>query len=253
MTKRNHESVMNARWSKKEDTGRQVKDEEHSYRAEPIRPRNKFQAEFMAALDESSVIAVDGAAGIGKSFITMSQVSDWLKQGRYHKLLLSRPAVGMGNTVGLLKGDMRAKYEPYLLPLVDVLCDRYGKGFYESSLSNGTIEFCPLEYVRGRNFSCVAIVDEMQNVTPAEAYTLVTRVATGGKLILIGDSTQRDIPGPTGLQWLEWFVERHGMEDAFSIIKTTSDDIVRGDVCRRTVKAMEKDIADGVRFGKGVL
>lgn len=253
MTKRNQRDVVDARWEKKESTGRKVKDEEHSYRAEPVKPRNQFQVELLRALATKQVIVVDGSAGIGKSFVTMSVVSDMLKAGTYNKLLLSRPAVGMGHTVGLLKGDMRAKYEPYLLPLVDVLCERYGKGFYEASLGNGVIEFCPLEYVRGRNFSCVAIVDEMQNVTPSEAYTLITRVATGGKLILIGDSTQRDIPGPTGLQWIEWFAKRHGLEDVFTVIKTTSDDIVRGDVCKRTVKAMEKDIAEGVRFGEGLI
>jgi phosphate starvation-inducible PhoH-like protein len=131
---------------------------------------------------------------------------------------------------------------------VDVLCDRYGKGFYESSLENGVIEYCPLEYIRGRNIASVAIADEFQNVKPSEAYTLVTRVAQGGKLICIGDSTQTDISGKTGLEWLYEFVERHGLQDHVSIIKATSDDIVRGDWCKEAVKAMESDRKNGIKF-----
>ena len=248
MTKRNRQRVVDSRWEKKEQIGRVVKDEEHSYIKPPITAKNPFQVELLKTLKTKQVIVVDAPAGVGKSFVTMSEVADWLKKGFYHKVMLSRPAVGMGNTLGLLKGGMREKYEPFLLPLVDVLCDRYGRGFYESSLENGTIEYCPLEYVRGRNFKCVAICDEFQNVLPSEAYTLLTRVAEGGKLICIGDSTQNDLKGRTGLQWLEKFVEDHNLQDYVGVVKATSDDIVRGDLCMFAVKAMEKDRKDGFKF-----
>lgn len=248
MTKRNRQRVVDSRWEKKEQAGRIVKDEEHTYVKPPITAKNAFQVELLKTLKTKQVIVVDAPAGVGKSFVTMSEVSDWLKKGFYHKVMLSRPAVGMGNTLGMLKGGMREKYEPFLLPLVDVLCERYGRGFYESSLENGTIEYCPLEYVRGRNFKCVTICDEFQNVLPSEAYTLLTRVAEGGKLICIGDSTQNDLKGRTGLQWLEKFVSDHDLQDYVGVVKATSDDIVRSDLCMFAVKAMEKDRKDGFKF-----
>jgi len=246
--KRNREKVVNSRWEKKEQQGRVVKDEEHSYVKPPIQAKNSFQVSLIKALKTDKIVVVDAPAGVGKSFVTMSEVADAIKKGKYHKMFLSRPAVGMGPTIGLLKGGMREKFEPYLLPLVDVLCTRYGKGFYESSLENGVIEYCPLEYIRGRNLNSVAIVDEFQNVIPKDAYTLITRVAENGKLILIGDSTQNDLKGKTGLVWLKEFIERHNLQDYFEFITATSDDIVRSDICAASVKAREKDVANGIDF-----
>lgn len=246
--KRNRESVVNNRWEKKEKQGRNVKDEEHSYAVQPIQAKNKFQVDLIKSIKSPKITVVDAPAGTGKSFVVMSEISDAIKKGYYHKMFLSRPAVGMGPTIGLLKGGMREKYEPFLLPLVDVLCGRYGSGFYESSLNNGTIEYLPLEYIRGRNLNSAAIVDEFQNVIPKDAYTLITRVAEGGKLILIGDSTQNDLKGKTGLQWLKEFVDRHNLHEYIDFLTATSDDIVRSEICALTVKAREKDIADGIGF-----
>jgi len=248
MTKRNQKTVVDARWGKKEQVGRIVKDEEHSYVKPPINAKNQFQKDLLKALKESNVIVVDAAAGVGKSYVVMSEVADWLKKGYYHKVMLTRPSVGMGETLGLLKGDLRSKYEPYLLPLVDVLVKRYGYGFYESGLENGTFEYAPLEYIRGRNFDSVVIVDEGQNVRPNEAYTLLTRVAEGGKLIVIGDSTQNDLSGQTGLEWIYKFIEKHNLTDRVSVLRATSDDIVRSDFCKSVVKAMEADRKEGFKF-----
>ena len=248
MTKRNRRNVVDARWAKKETQGRVVKDEEHSYNKPPIQAKNKFQIDLIKSIKSSKITIVDAPAGVGKSFVVMSEVSDAVKKGAYNKIFMTRPAVGMGPTIGLLKGGMREKFEPYLLPLVDVLCSRYGRGFYESSLENGVIEFCPLEYIRGRNLASVAIVDECQNVTPKDMYTLITRVAEGGKLILIGDSTQNDLRGKTGLQWLAGFVERHNLQEYFECITATSDDIVRSEICYHAVKARETDLKNNVDF-----
>ena len=246
--KRTKRTVVETRWEQKEQTGRIVKDEDHSYVKQPIKALNDFQKEFLDSLHNYQIVVVDASAGVGKSFITASTVADWLKKGFYDRVLLSRPAVGMGNTLGLLTGDLRAKYEPFLRPLVDVFVERYGKGFYEAGLANGTLEYCPLEYVRGRNFNCVAIVDEFQNVEPSYAYTLLTRVAEGGKLICLGDSTQNDLRGQTGLQWIEEFVTKHNLQDRVKIVKATSDDIVRSDICKDVVKAMEADRKQGFKF-----
>jgi phosphate starvation-inducible protein PhoH and related proteins len=100
---------------------------------------------------------------------------------------------------------------------------------------------CPLEYIRGRNISQVAIVDEFQNCNPEEAYTMITRVAESGKLILIGDPTQNDIRGKNAMQWLPEFIKANPeLAQHIAIIEATSDDIVRGGMCKMMVKAKER-------------
>lgn len=239
--KRNKTKVVDTRWEKKSETGRVVRDVDHSYVKPPVTAKNTKQAEFLKALKTHQVIIFTAPAGVGKSFLTMSEVTDWLKKGLYDKVLLSRPSVGMGNTIGLLKGGITEKYTPYLLPLIDVTVERYGRGFYENCLNNGTIEMCPLEYIRGRNIKDVAVVDEFQNCTPDEAYTMITRISESGKLILIGDPTQNDLRGKNALQWLPTFLnENPELREHIAIIEATSDDIERGGLCKVMVKAKER-------------
>lgn len=208
-----------------------------------VSAKNEFQRAVISALNTKQVIIVLGSAGVGKSFMTMTYASDQLLNGKIDKITLSRPAVGMGNTIGLLKGGMREKYEPYLLPLVDVIRERHGKGFYETQLSSNNIEFTPLEYLRGRNFKGIAVVDEAQNMTKNEAYSVLTRLTDEGQLILLGDPTQTDIQGENGLVWVKEFIDNHNLHDLAVIITGNSNDIVRGEFCKRVVMAMEQDIA----------
>lgn len=243
MTKRNKKKVVQDRWEKKESRGRVVKDEDHNYVKEPVQAKNEVQKRFLQALHKKSCIVFEAPAGVGKSYLTMSEVTDWLKKGYYDTCYLTRPAVGMGNTVGLLKGGLREKYEPYLLPLVDVITQRYGHGFYESSLSNGTLQFALLEYIRGRSIDQVVVLEEAQNTKPDEMYTMLTRIAEGGKLICIGDRTQNDIRGKNGIQWLVEFVEANPeLNEFIEVIRANSDDIVRGGLCKTVVKAKEKEL-----------
>lgn len=243
MTKRNKRQVVQDRWDKKEAKGKEVRDEDHSYVKPPVTAKNDIQKKFLQALHKKSCIVFEAPAGVGKSFLTMSEVTDWLKKGFYDTCYLTRPAVGMGNTVGLLKGGLREKYEPYLLPLIDVITSRYGNGFYESSLSNGTIQFALLEYIRGRSIDQVVVLEECQNTKPNEMYTMLTRIAEGGKLICIGDRSQNDIKGQNGIEWLVEFVEKNPeLEEFVEVIRATSDDIVRGGLCKTVVKAKEKEM-----------
>lgn len=244
--KRNKKKVANARWEKKEIEGRQVRDEEHSYVKPPVEPLNQIQAEFLYAAREKPVTIFMAPAGVGKSYLAASEAMDWLKGGTFNKVYLTRPAVGMGNTLGLLKGGLREKYEPFLLPLVDVIKGRYGTGFYENALSNGTLEFQPLEYVRGRSISECVILDELQNVTPEQLYTIITRMAEGGVLLALGDPTQRDLKGECCIGWITNFVQRHGLQDIVEIVEADSDDIVRSGLCKRMVKGREADLERGI-------
>lgn len=238
---RNKEKVVNSRWEKKESSGRIVRDEEHSYVKPHVEPMNQVQAEFLSAISNKSCVVFRAPAGCGKSFLAMSEVADWIKEGVFNKVYLTRPTVGMGkNTIGNLPGSERDKYEPYLLPLVDIIRERYGVGFYETGLSNGTIEFIVPEYLRGRNFSDVVILDEGQNTTPEDMYTYITRISEGGLLIILGDSTQTDIRGQNGIDWLIEFTKKNPeLKEYVEVVEATSDDIVRGGLCKMMVKAKE--------------
>lgn len=246
MAKRNRQEVQDRKQRKREENGKVVRMENKSYVKPPVQAKNDVQKRFLKALKDKSCIVFEAPAGVGKSFLTMSEVCDWLKKGEYEKCFLTRPAVGMGNTVGLLKGGLREKYEPYLLPLIDVISQRYGKGFYESSLNNGTIEFALLEYIRGRSIDQVVVLEECQNTKPDEMYTMLTRLADGGKLICIGDRTQNDIRGQNGIEWLVDFVDKNPeLEEFIEVIRATSDDIVRGGLCKTVVKAKERQMKRG--------
>lgn len=215
--------------------------------AKKIVPKTEFQHELLAALVQKDAVFANGPAGTGKTFIVMSTVIDWLKSGEIKKIILSRPTVGMGDSLGLLPGGIREKFEPYLSALVDVITKRYGQGYYETQLGNKNIEFVPLEYVRGRSFEdAVVIIDEFQNTDEDTAYTIMTRLGEGTKMVCLGDITQNDMKGrESGLDWAIDFIDRHELTHLAEFVECTSDSIVRSPFCKAVVKAREKDL--GVR------
>lgn len=235
-----------SRRDRKNKTAKEKRIEKEKFAHEvkpPVQAKNTIQKEFLAALKKYDVVVFSAPAGVGKTYLTMSEVSDWLKKGEVRKVVLTRPAIPMGRSIGLVPGTVREKYELYLQPLLNVLWDRYGKNYYENCLSLGNIVIMPPEYVRGHSVDGVMILDEAQSFHPEEIYTLLTRVEEGGKLILIGDPTQNDLRGQNGIDWLCDFVEKNPeLEDHIKIIEATSDDIVRGGLCKAVVKAKEKEV-----------
>lgn len=242
--KRNRTTTRERKLGKKDKNERVVKDKfEHEIRPQ-IQPLNDIHREFLSALATHDVILFSAPAGVGKTIMSMSEVTDWLKKGLYNKLTLSRPSVHMGNTIGLLKGDLVEKFQYFIMPMINVIKERYGTGWYENSLSNGTIQMLPFEYVRGMTIRDVFVIDEVQNTKPDELYTLLTRMEEGSKLILLGDPNQHDLVGvQNGIDWLEEFVERNKqLSKHVKIIKASSNDIVRGGLCKAVVKAREKEL-----------
>lgn len=211
-----------------------------------IVPKTDFQHELLSALIEKDAVFANGPAGTGKTFVVMSTVIDWLKSGKIKKIILSRPTVGMDDSLGLLPGGIREKFEPYLAALVDVIVKRYGQGYYETQLGNKNIEFAPLEYVRGRSFEdAVVIIDEFQNTTESTAYTIMTRLGEGSKMVCLGDITQNDMKGQeSGLDWAIDFIDRHNLTYLAEFVECTSDEIVRSPFCKAVVKAREKDLKE---------
>lgn len=236
-------SARRARRKNNVKEGRILKDKFLNEVKPPVQAKNAVQKEFLKALKNYDVVVFSAPAGVGKTFLTMSEVSDWLKKGDIDKVVLTRPAIPMGRSIGLVPGTVREKYELYLQPLLNVLWDRYGKSYYENCLSLGNIVIMPPEYVRGHSVDGVMVLDEAQSFHPEEIYTLLTRVEEGGKLILIGDPTQNDLKGQNGIEWLCGFVEKNPeLEKHIKIIEATSDDIVRGGLCKAMVRAKEREV-----------
>jgi phosphate starvation-inducible protein PhoH and related proteins len=224
--------------------GRQVAPKAFEELKKPVRPKNRFQEKLLSLVNNKDAVFVNAPAGTGKTFIIMSTVIDWLKQGKIDKIVLSRPTLGMGNSLGLLPGTVREKFEPYLQPMIQVIQQRYGHGFFETQVGCGNIEFVPLEYIRGRSFeNAVVIIDEFQNTDEDTAYTIMTRLAEGSKLVCLGDISQNDMRNrETGLEWAIEFIDRHNLFDFADFVETTSDEIVRGGFCKAVVKARERDL-----------
>ena len=244
MSKRNQAQVANERWEKKAEIGRVIKSkfQDENYLATPVTAKTDVQKQFLNALKEFDVVVFSAPAGVGKSYLAMSEASDWLKKGVYDKITLSRAVIPMGRSLGMLPSTLQQKFEPFLMPLLEVLWNRYGKGFYENALHDGTIELLAPEYARGRSVSGVMIVDEVQSMMPDELYTMLTRMQENSKLILIGDPNQSDIKGKNAIDWLCEFVNNNPeLTRHIKIIKATSDEIVRSGLCKAMVKAKEKE------------
>lgn len=214
---------------------------QRKYTFKPVQAKNDFQKRVFKALSTKKVVVISSCAGTGKSFLTMSKALEDYTKGLTSKIYLARPAVGMSNSLGMLKGDLRSKYEPYLMPLISVIIDSLGKGFYECGLHNGTLELLPFEYLRGRNLDGYTIVDEAQNCSASELYSVLTRITEDGRLVLLGDKTQHDLSGKDGLTWLREFVYSNDLHDQVEFIEGTSDDIVRSEFVKAVVKARESE------------
>lgn len=245
MVKRSRKDVVDSRWEKKETQGRNVNPKfVQRELKEPVQAKNAVQKEFLKALNEYDVVVFSAPAGVGKSFLTMSTVADWLKAGKIDKLVLSRPIIPMGRSLGMLPSTLREKFEPHLMSLLEVLWKRYGKNYYDSCLHDGTIELLPIEYARGRSVDGAVVLDESQNLYPDEIYTMLTRMEEGSKLILIGDPNQTDIKGENGIDWLVKFVANNpNLQKHIKVIQASSANIVRSGLCKEMVISKEKELS----------
>lgn len=161
---------------------------------EPLAPLNDKQRKYMNAIDHADVIFATGPAGTGKTFIAGAKAVDLLRSGAVEKIVITRPAVEAGESLGFLPGELEEKYEPYIAAFRDVLNERMGKGAVECQLKLGNIEAKPFAYMRGITFkNCVVILDEAQNATREQMKLFLTRIGQNCKVIINGDESQADI------------------------------------------------------------
>jgi phosphate starvation-inducible PhoH-like protein len=206
-----------------------------------LRPRTDGQGRYVQALRENDVTICAGPAGTGKTFLAVGMAVTLLRQGAVKKIVLVRPAVEAGERLGFLPGDLVAKINPYLRPLLDALNDLIEYEQVKKYMENEVIEIVPLAYMRGRTLNnAVIILDEGQNATVSQMKMFLTRMGLNSKIIVTGDLTQIDLP-PTLKSGLIDAVQRLKGIPRLAIVHLDEKDIVRHALVQQIVKAYEED------------
>jgi phosphate starvation-inducible PhoH-like protein len=206
-----------------------------------VRPRTEGQSRYVAAMRENDVVFAIGPAGTGKTYLAVAVAVTLLRQGAIKKIVLVRPAVEAGERLGFLPGDIAAKINPYLRPLLDALNDMMEPEQVKRYMENDIIEIAPLAFMRGRTLNAaVIILDEGQNTTVPQMQMFLTRMGHGSKIIVTGDVTQVDLPKNTRSGLID---ATHRLEnlERIAVIQLGEKDIVRHPLVQAIVKAYEED------------
>jgi phosphate starvation-inducible PhoH-like protein len=203
-------------------------------------PKTQGQAEYAEAMRTADIVFGIGPAGTGKTYLAMAMAVAALNSGRVRRIILTRPALEAGESLGFLPGDVAQKMSPYLRPLYDALYDMMEPERIEKFIEMGIIEVAPLAYMRGRTLNeAFIILDEAQNCTPEQLKMFLTRIGFDSKAVITGDMTQTDLPGgkPAGLiQAQELLSNIEGIKMAY----LTGADVVRHELVQRIIEAYDK-------------
>ena len=209
-----------------------------------IQPKTPGQAEYLGLIAENDIVVGIGPAGTGKTYLAVAAAVDALSRKRVRRIVLARPAVEAGESLGFLPGDMQAKVDPYLRPLYDSLEDMMPVERMQKALETRTIEIAPLAYMRGRTLAdAFVILDEAQNATAAQMKMFLTRLGVNSKTVITGDKTQIDLPKreESGLMQIERILT--GI-DGIGFHYLTDTDVVRHRLVREIIKAYAEDGGD---------
>jgi len=205
-----------------------------------IKPRTAGQARYVDTIRQHDLTFATGPAGCGKTFLAVAMAVEALRAGHIRKIVLVRPAVEAGENLGFLPGDLRAKLNPYLRPLMDALGDMVDFDQARMLMERDVIEVIPLAYMRGRTLTdAFIILDEAQNTTVAQMKMFLTRMGERSKMVVSGDATQQDLPKGT-VSGLRDAMQRLKNIDAIGIVHLQASDIVRHRLVQRIVEAYEK-------------
>jgi phosphate starvation-inducible PhoH-like protein len=206
-----------------------------------IQPKTPGQAEYLRLIAENDIVVGIGPAGTGKTYLAVAAAVDALAKKRVRRIVLARPAVEAGESLGFLPGDMQAKVDPYLRPLYDALEDMMTAERVQRALESRTIEIAPLAYMRGRTLAdAFVILDEAQNATSAQMKMFLTRLGVNSRAVVTGDKTQIDLPKreDSGLIQIERILL--GIEGiAFHYL--TDVDVIRHRLVREIIRAYAED------------
>ena len=191
-----------------------------------IKPKSIGQKQLMDAIDAKALVMALGPAGTGKTYLAIAKAVEALEAGTVGRIVLSRPAVDAGESIGYLPGDMEDKLAPYLRPLFDALTDRLSMKRVRALMAEGAIEIAPVGFMRGRTLNnAFVVLDEAQNCTYAQLKMLLTRLGWHSTMIVTGDPNQSDLlPGVSGLAEV---ANRFEALDNIAVVRLSDVDIVR--------------------------
>ena len=206
-----------------------------------VKPRTPGQSRYVEAIRKYDLTFATGPAGCGKTYLAVATAVESLRAGDVRKIVLVRPAVEAGENLGFLPGDLRAKLNPYLRPLMDALGDMIDYDQARQLMEQDTIEVIPLAYMRGRTLNdAFIILDEAQNATISQMKMFLTRMGERSKMVVSGDATQQDLPrGITS--GLRDALKRLGEIDGIGVVRLQASDIVRHRLVQRIVEAYDDD------------
>lgn len=209
-------------------------------RGKPVRARTAGQYSYIRAIRQNDILFAIGPAGTGKTYLAVCEAVSMLRDGKVNRVVLVRPAVEAGESLGYLPGDLREKVEPYVRPLYDAFYDLLSPERFARYVDKGVIEIVPLAYMRGRTLNdSFIILDEAQNTTPQQMKMFLTRLGLGSKAVVTGDITQIDLPRgcPSGLQSVRRILE--GIQ-GIGFLDLTDADVVRHEIVQKVVQAYER-------------
>ena len=205
--------------------GPAVEGREQAY-VKTVRPKSIGQARLLEAIDQRSLVMALGPAGTGKTYLAITKAVEALEAGKVSRIVLSRPAVEAGESIGFLPGDVEDKLAPYLRPLYDALSDRLSMKRVRALISEGSIEIAPVGYMRGRTLNnAFVVIDEAQNCTYVQLKMLLTRLGWQSTMVVTGDPWQTDLlPELSGLANV---ADRLEAVDEIAVVRLDETDIVR--------------------------
>ena len=222
----------------------------HTLQGKPIKPKTLGQKKYVDAIRNGMITFGLGPAGTGKTYLAMAMAITAFKNNEVSRIILTRPAIEAGEKLGFLPGDLQSKIDPYLRPLYDALYQIMGAESFIKNQEKGLIEVAPLAYMRGRTLdNAFIILDEAQNTTPAQMKMFLTRIGFGSKVVITGDSSQKDLPAGS-VSGLDVAVKVVKDIEDISICTLTSKDDVRHPLVQRIVKAYEAYENKSTRSGK---
>lgn len=205
---------------------------------QPLRPRTTAQKNYINAIKNNCLTFGIGPAGTGKSYCAGALAAEAMKNGQIERIIITRPAVEAGESLGFLPGDIDEKFAAYIDAFRDILNERLGAGTVKYLMRHGRIVAAPLAYMRGRTFNedTFVILDEAQNTTPTQMKMFLTRIGENCKVVINGDIKQSDIKGPNGLA--DAIHKLKGLNNVH-IHEFDRDDIVRSGLVRDVIDRYE--------------
>jgi len=213
-----------------------VREASDNKQVQPLVPKTPAQKNYMECIYRFPQVFVTGPAGTGKTYIAAAIAADMLNKRQVTKIILTRPNIPAGKSLGFFAGTIEDKIAPWVVPLTEVLEQRLGKGRYEVALKRKDIEIVPFEVMRGRSFNnAFVILDEGQNLTPHEMKMFLTRIGEDTKVVVNGDLLQHDLKQDSGLTVAIDLIFKHNIEAA--VCNFTHDDVVRSGICAQWTRA----------------